>query len=122
MENNVSFNQETTLAGKSIVRNIKKAKQKGFYVIMHFIGIDSPDVAKERVKVRVLKGGHGIPEDAIERRYYESIENLKLSIPICDEINIYDNTRNIDEIVYLVNSNVIWKSDYIPKWLNEILK
>jgi predicted ABC-type ATPase len=71
IENDISFNQETTLSGKSIVRNIKKAKQKGFYVIMNYIGVDNPNIAKERVRVRILKGGHGIPEDAIERRYYD---------------------------------------------------
>jgi len=32
--------------------------------------------AKDRVKLRVSKGGHGIPEDTIERRNYESLKNL----------------------------------------------
>lgn len=73
INNDISFNQETTLTGKSIVRNIKKAKQKGFYVVMNYIGVDSSSIAKERVKIRILKGGHGIDEETIERRYYESI-------------------------------------------------
>ena len=41
-----SFNQETTLSGKSIIRNIKKAKQNGFYVVMNYIGVDSPGTAR----------------------------------------------------------------------------
>ena len=44
--NDISFNQETTLSGKSIVKNIKKAKQEGFYVVMNYIGVDNPDIAK----------------------------------------------------------------------------
>jgi len=36
--------------------------------VMNYIGVDTPDIAKERVRIRVLKGGHGIPEDTIERR------------------------------------------------------
>ena len=32
-----SFNQETTLSGKSIIRNIRKAKQNGFYVVMNYM-------------------------------------------------------------------------------------
>lgn len=118
----ISFNQETTLSGKSIVRNIKKAKQKGFYVVMNFIGVDSPEIAKERVRIRVLKGGHGIENDAIERRYYESLNNLKALIPICDEINIYDNTKQIEEIAYAVNGSVRWISEDMPTWINSILK
>lgn len=122
IKNNISFNQETTLSGKSIVRNIKKAKEKGFYVVMNFIGVDSPDIAKERVRIRVLKGGHGIPEEAIERRYYESLENLKTLMSVCDEINLYDNTKNIEQIAYFVNETIKWKSENVPKWSGSILK
>ncbi|MDP4177539.1 MAG: zeta toxin family protein [Bacillota bacterium] len=118
----ISFNQETTLSGKSIIRNIKKAKQKGFYVVMNFIGVDSPEIAKERVRIRVLKGGHGIENDAIERRYYESLNNLRALIPICDEINIYDNTKQIEEIAYIVNGNLIWASENMSAWVDPILK
>ena len=28
----------------------------------------------------------------VERRYYESLENLNQIIEFCDEVNIYDNT------------------------------
>ena len=48
---------------------------------------------------RVSKGGHGISDEDIERRYYESINNLKNIIDICDEINIYDNTEIFKEII-----------------------
>lgn len=122
IKNNISFNQETTLSGKSIVRNINKSKEKGFYVVMNFIGVDSPDIAKERVRIRVLKGGHGIAEDDIERRYYKSLENLKVLIPVCDEINIYDNTKQIEQIAYFVNGNVKWKSENMPKWIRKVIE
>ena len=56
----ISFNQETTLSGKSIISNIKLAKEKGFYVTMNYIGVKSVDIAKERVAIRVRKGGHGM--------------------------------------------------------------
>ncbi|PRR86303.1 hypothetical protein [Clostridium luticellarii] len=29
-----------------------------YYVIMNYIGVDNCDIAKERVKIRVMKGGH----------------------------------------------------------------
>lgn len=28
---------------------------------MNYVGVENPNVAKERVKIRVSKGGHGIP-------------------------------------------------------------
>jgi len=37
----ISFNQETTLSGKNIISNIKLAKEKGFYITMNYIGVES---------------------------------------------------------------------------------
>lgn len=106
----VSFNQETTLSGKSIIRNIKFAKENGFYIVMNYVGVENPNVAKERVKIRVSKGGHGIPDKDIERRYYDSLKNLNDVIDICDEVNIYDNSEVLREVIYLQNGKIIWRN------------
>lgn len=120
--NGISFNQETTLSGKSIIKNIKFAKENGFYIVMNYIGVENPEVAKERVKIRVSKGGHGIPDKDIERRYYDSLKNLDAAIHICDEVNIYDNTEVLREVIYLKNGKTIWKDNKTPNWLNSNLK
>lgn len=44
----VSFNQETTLCGKTIEKNIQKAKKLGYIVELHYVGVDSVDIAKSR--------------------------------------------------------------------------
>jgi predicted ABC-type ATPase len=49
----ISFNQETTLSGRSILKNIKLAKENGFYISMNYIGVGNSQIAKDRVKVRV---------------------------------------------------------------------
>ena len=100
MEEGISFNQETTLCGKSIIRNIKTAKSKGFYIVMNYIGVESSDIAKDRVKHRVSQGGHGIP----------------------DEVNIYDNTYKFKEIIYFKNGNLVWNDNLIPNWANKLVK
>lgn len=117
----ISFNQETTLSGKSIIKNIMSAKRNGFYISMNYIGVESPEIAKERVKIRVSKGGHGILEDAIERRYYDSLLNLNRVLEICDEINIYDNTDIFREIMYIKSGNLIWKDNSLPQWTKNII-
>ncbi|MBU5227956.1 ATPase [Clostridium senegalense] len=117
-----SFNQETTLSGKSIINNIKKAKNNNFYIVMNYIGVESPEVAKERVKIRVSKGGHGIPDEAIERRYYDSLENLIGLIELCDEINIYDNTYKLNEIMKFQHGKLIWSNEEMPKWSRKVLR
>ncbi|KGK86574.1 zeta toxin family protein [Clostridium sp. HMP27] len=118
----ISFNQETTLSGKSIIKNIKFAKDNGFYVAMNYIGVNSPEIAKDRVKLRVSKGGHGIPEDTIERRYYESLKNLNEALQMCDEVNIYDNSEKFRQIIYISEGKLIWKDKNLPDWSKSILE
>ncbi|URZ15819.1 zeta toxin family protein [Clostridium felsineum] len=118
----ISFNQETTLSGKSIVKNIRLAKQNGFYVTMNYIGVENVNIAKERVKIRISKGGHGIPNEAIERRYTESLLNLKSLLNVCDKIDIYDNTEMLKLVMSIEKGRIIWQYRKIPNWLDKFLK
>ena len=46
--------------------------------------INTDEIVKERVKIRINKGGHGISEEDIERRYVETFKNLKDVLKYCD--------------------------------------
>lgn len=61
---------------ESIINNIIKAKNKGYFIELHYIGVDSADIAKQRIAGRIRQGGHGIAEQDIERRYIETFDNL----------------------------------------------
>jgi len=122
LKNDISFHQETTLSGKSILANINKAKKNGFYVVMNYIGLENYDIAKERVKFRVSKGGHGIPDDIIEKRYVQSLENLKEAIKICNEVNIYDNTTQFVELINIKDKKIKWINNTLPKWAKDLTK
>lgn len=74
---------------------------------MNYIGVNTVEIAKERVNLRVQKGGHGIPDNDIERRYIDSLNNLKKAIEICDEIKIYDNTELFEQVMYIKNGKLI---------------
>ena len=77
-EKGITFNQETTLCGNSILKNIDRAKSLGYTIELHYVGVESVDVAKKRISYRVKHGGHGIPDSDVERRYLESFEHLNL--------------------------------------------
>ena len=117
----VSFNQETTLCGHSIIRNIKKAKSLGYFIDVSFVGLESAELAIKRVEQRVRDGGHGIPSYDIERRYVESLENLKMIIPICDRVMIYDNSKHFIWIALFRNGECKDCADDIPDWCRDIL-
>ncbi len=92
----MSFNQETTLVGT--MKTVKKAKELGYYVELYYVGIENVQIAIDRVANRVQRGGHGVKEDLIRRRYLKSQENLIKAILLCDVVRIYDNTFSIVKI------------------------
>ena len=67
-------------------------------VKLYYIGLNSPELAVERVKDRVAKGGHGIPEDTIKKRYEASLDMLTRVLPLCNRATIYDNSIKLDKI------------------------
>jgi len=100
MKNNVDFAFETTLASKSYVKYILEAQARGYMVTLVFFWLNSPELAIERVKTRVISGGHNIPEDIIRRRYNAGINNLShMYLPISDYWMIIDNSEPPFQII-----------------------
>lgn len=100
MQAGEDFAFETTLSTRSYVSLIKKAQALGYNVQLCYFWLNSPQLALSRVKSRVAKGGHHIPEDVIIRRYYRSVENLvSLYIPVVDKWSVYDNTNKKPALV-----------------------
>jgi predicted ABC-type ATPase len=92
MKAGVDFAFETTLSTRSYVSLVKAAQEAGYKVTLLFIWIDSPTTAMQRVAERVVRGGHSIPFEVIERRYYRGLFNLiNLYIPICDAWMVVNN-------------------------------
>ena len=115
-DDKISFNQETTLCGKSILRNIRKAKELGYMIEMHYVGVASPDIAITRVHSRVERGGHGIPDRDVERRYFESFMQLKEIISQIDLLALYDNTVSFHRFAIYRNGKIVKKSHNCPEW------
>ncbi|WP_449435331.1 hypothetical protein [Pedobacter steynii] len=76
-------------------------------------------MAIKRVAKRVSNGGHDIPKDVIQRRYFRGIGNLlKLYIPICNNWFVIDNMDLASEIIAQgssklaaeIKNNDIWQT------------
>ncbi len=120
LEKGVSFNQETTLCGNMIVKNILKAKSLGYFIELHYVGVDSVEIAKERVKYRVQQGGHGIPERDIEKRYEETFKQLNFVLKECNLVAFYDNTESFRRFAICKNGELIRISRNVPKWFSKV--
>ncbi len=100
MNSKVDFVIETTLSTLSYANFILECKKIGYEIVLIFVWLNHPDIAKERVKKRVEKGGHNIPDNVIVRRYYKGVANLnKIFLPLCDEWVVADNSADVMEVV-----------------------
>ena len=89
-----TFAFETTLATKSYKQKIEWAQANGYEVTLLFFWLCNVAMAKERVAQRVAEGGHNIPLETIERRYYNGIANLfAIYIDMVDICYIFDNSE-----------------------------
>jgi len=53
----------------------------------------SPDLAVARVAGRVRRGGHGVPEQVVRRRFAAGLRNLVTCyLDVVDSWQIYDNS------------------------------
>jgi len=94
-----TFAIETTLAAKTYLSLVKQARLSGYAVSLLFFYLPSAEMAKERVKLRVSEGGHNIPPDTIERRYYSGIRNLFEYILVVDSWRLYKNDITPPELI-----------------------
>lgn len=95
LKGNESFSIETTLSTRSYAKTIEKAHENGFSVQLLFFWLPTPETAIERVKQRVIEGGHNIPMDVIRRRYAAGIKNLfEIYMDIVDSWMLVENQNN----------------------------
>ncbi|MDD4774806.1 MAG: zeta toxin family protein, partial [Eubacteriales bacterium] len=115
-----SFHLETTLPGATIVRQIKKAKAAGYRVKLYYIGLDSIETAIARVHRRVEKGGHGIDDNVIIKRFEHLPQRLRAIMPLCDRVVFYDNTVRFRQIAIMQNNEVIDCDRDLPQWFRDL--
>jgi predicted ABC-type ATPase len=97
---NENFAFETTLSARSYKTTILEARKKGYTITLLFFWLETVELAKERVVIRVSEGGHNIDSEIIERRYKKGIKNLfDIYLPIIDGALIFDNSEGKHELL-----------------------
>ena len=87
-----NFAVETTLAGKNYLRMMLEARNRGFEIVLVYIGTENVEINLARIRNRVLAGGHDVPEEDVRRRYRRSFENLPIAIKRADHAILFDNS------------------------------
>lgn len=93
---NLAFHFETTLGGNTIPDLLLRAATNGTPVRMFYVGLATPELHIERVRQRVARGGHDIPEEKIRERWEKSLFNLIRLLPHLSELRVFDNSSPAD--------------------------
>jgi predicted ABC-type ATPase len=96
IEERLDFAFETTLGGNTITQILAQAAAKGFEIHIWYMGLSHPELHLERVRARVRRGGHDIPETDIRRRYEHSRLNLIALLPHLTALRVHDNSEEAD--------------------------
>ena len=124
---------ETTLGGSTIAALLEGALLARIEVRIWYVGLKSPELHIARVRSRVEKGGHDIPEARIRERYDRSRLNLIHLLPKLTELRVYDNSEKADPdageapeprlILHMVQGKVASSCDLslTPEWAKPIL-
>jgi predicted ABC-type ATPase len=92
ISNNEDFSFETTLGGNTIARELHQAIKVGLKIYIWYVGLASPELHIARVRARVGRGGHEIPEAKIRERYPKSLANLVSFIGSAAQVHVFDNS------------------------------
>lgn len=113
------FTFETVMSHPSKLDFMMKARAKGYKVYLYFVSLTDPSLNVQRVKSRVLQGGHDVPEEKIKERYKRTMDNLLDAIQIADKSYIFDNSRQQPVLFATVEDKQLHIAEStVPIWFN----
>lgn len=99
---------------------LRDARNRGYYVVLVFIGIASPELSEARVASRTLAGGHGVPRDRLYGRFPRTLVNLRAAIRHVDLCYLFDNSsvdRPFRPIARWEDGRRVWRGRLRPSWV-----
>jgi len=124
ISNRIPLAIETVFSSSDKLDFIKFAKRNNYTVIVIFVTTNDPNINIERVKQRVIHGGHNVPQDKIIKRYKNSMGFLPEIVSLADEVIVYDNSEENGTPLLIFQKQSAYFSfnkDKRPAWAEEFL-
>ena len=117
--NKLSFNWETTIITSTTLQFLKEAKEAGFLVQLNFIGVQDVNLSLERIKQRVAKGGHDIPEEVVRGRFKNQFKHIIEALQYVDNALFLDNSRSMQVVGTYLDKEFFVHDSSVP-WVKEL--
>jgi len=114
----VSFTFETVMSSPDKVALLGRAQQLGYRTYLYYVATEDPIINVSRVRARVRRGGHAVPEDKIHSRYAASLSQLLDAIRCADRAYLFDNSNHAHLFVAEITSGSLleMKTSAMPAW------
>ena len=87
-----TFTFETVMSSRDKVDFMKEARARGYRVYLYFVATDDPEINIDRVRRRVLQGGHAVADEKVRKRYRESIDLMTEACYTAHRAYVFDNS------------------------------
>ena len=113
---------ETVLSTDKYRVLVNEAKDFGFEIRLIFVMLATPDLNVERVRLRIRRGGHAVPEDKIVTRFHRSLAQLPWFLEAADQAFVYDNSGATPRLVLAKDGDGdIALDPHAPKALRDVI-
>jgi predicted ABC-type ATPase len=106
---------ETVLSTPKYRSLVEHARTRGFGINLIYVFLNSVELNIERVRTRVLKGGHDVPEDRIRARRGRSFDQLGWFCEAADRVDVYDNSGARPQLVLTKRDDEMTIYDDLPE-------
>ena len=107
---------ETVLSTDKYRALVNAARVHGFLIRLIFVFLENPDLNVERVRIRVIKGGHDVPEDRIRARWTRSFEQFAWFLGEADRADVFENSGADPRLIMTkVEDELVVYDDLIPE-------
>ncbi|CAM3581807.1 zeta toxin family protein [Flavobacterium chungbukense] len=122
IENRLSFCYETNF-NSTPLHWPELFKNNGYDLHLIFLCLDSIQEAKKRVAIRVENGGHFVPENEIQKRYFEGYNNLDSFFDYFDYVDLYDTSQYLEKPSHIlsIESGKVLHVTKIPDYLGVLI-
>lgn len=103
LEEGKTFTFETVMSSRDKVDFMKEARERGYRVYLYFVATDDPEINLDRVRRRVMQGGHPVPADKVRKRYRESIDLMTEACEVAHRAYIFDNSGSRHKLLVETN-------------------
>ena len=94
------FGFESTLSGRTYATMLRHGRERGYSVRLCYLWLPNAKICLRRVRQRVRKGGHDVPETDVRRRFLPSLRNFfTLYLPLADEALLLDGAFEPPQLI-----------------------